>query len=418
MNRVILHSDMNCYYASVEHLYHPELKDKPVAVGGDPEKRHGIVLTADYNAKKYGVKTGMTLREAYDLCPQITFVPPHMDRYLRFSRMAREIYADYTDRQEPFGIDESWLDVTESASVRGDGYKIAREISDRIKYELGLTVSIGVSYNKIFAKLGSDYKKPDAITTFYENERETKAWPLPASKLLYVGRSTTRRLKKIGINTIGDIANAEEEILVSHLGKMGSVLKCFALGYDASPVKKEGASAPIKSIGNSITTCRDLLDLEDVKLVLYALSESVSRRLRENGFSCRTVEVHLRDNSLFSFTRQRPLKHPSDITSEIAEAGVGLVRDNYDFSRPLRSIGIRGCDLIEGEYWDQGSIFETPELREKRMLMDRAVDSIRDRFGYYSVQRGLMLNDRGLSALNAREDHIVHPVGYDLSPQP
>ena len=415
MGRVILHSDMNCYYASVEHLYHPELAGKPVAVGGDPEKRHGIVLTADYTAKKYGVKTGMTLKEAYELCPQITFIRPNMDRYLRFSRMAREIYADYTDRQEPFGIDECWLDVTESASVMGDGYKIAREISDRVKYELGLTVSIGVSYNKIFAKLGSDYKKPDAITTFYESERENKAWPLPVSKLLYVGRSTTRKLKKIGITTIGELACAREEILRSHLGKMGSVLKCFAMGCDDSPVKKEGKSAPIKSIGNSITTCRDLKDKEDVKIVLYALSESVARRLRDNGFSCRTVEVGFRDNGLFSFTRQRPIGHPSDITSEIAETGMRLVEDNYDFSRPLRSIGIRGCDLIEGGWWDQGSVFETPEMREKKRKMDKAVDSIRDRFGYYSVQRGLMLEDRGLSSVNAREDHTVHPIGYDLS---
>ncbi len=415
MERVILHSDMNCYYAGVEHLYHPELKGKPIAVGGDPQKRHGIVLTADYMAKKYGVKTGMTLKEAYALCPCITFISPHMDRYLRFSRMAREIYGEYTDRQEPFGIDECWLDVTESASVKGDGYKIAREISRRIKEELGLTVSIGVSYNKIFAKLGSDYKKPDAITSFYRWERESKAWPLAASKLLYVGRRTAVKLHKIGINTIGDIANAREDILTDHLGKMGSVLKAFALGYDDSPVKKEGASAPVKSIGNGITTVRDLENIEDVKVVLYALSESVAKRLRENGFSCKTVEIHFRDNGLMSFTRQRPLKHPSDITAEIAEAGVGIVRDNYDFRKPLRSIGIRGCDLIEGSYWDQGDIFQDPKEREKRMQMDRAVDNIRERFGYYSIQRGLMLNDRGLSSINAREDHTVHPVAFDFS---
>lgn len=168
--RTILHSDCNCFYASVEHLYHPELRDRPVAVGGDPEARHGIVLTADYMAKRRGVKTGMALWQARQVCPELIFLPPRMDLYLRFSRMTHEIYAEYTDRQEPFGCDECWLDVTESADIRGNGLQIAQEISGRIKKELGITVSIGVSYNKIFAKLGSDYKKPDAITTMGRDE--------------------------------------------------------------------------------------------------------------------------------------------------------------------------------------------------------------------------------------------------------
>src|SRR5574344_832892 len=232
MGRTILHSDANCFYASVEHLHHPELNGKPVAVGGDPEARHGIVLTADYIAKKRGVKTGMALWQAKQACPEITFLPPRMDLYLRFSNMAHEIYADYTDLQEPFGIDESWLDVTSSATIKGDGYKIAQEISNRMKSELGITVSIGVSFDKIYAKLGSDYKKPDAITTMYKDEFRQKAWKLPVSDLLYVGRSTNQKLLKIGIKTIGDLARMDEHILVNHLGKMGSVLWAFANGYD------------------------------------------------------------------------------------------------------------------------------------------------------------------------------------------
>lgn len=213
MSRTILHSDMNCFYASVEMLHHPELAGKPMAVGGDPEARHGIVLTANYIAKRAGVKTGMALWQARQVCPEIIFVPPRMDLYLRFSRMAQEIYSEYTDQREPFGIDESWLDVTASTSIKGDGMKIAKEISSRIKYELGVTVSIGVSWNKIFAKLGSDYKKPDAITEFSKDNYKDIAWKLPVGDLLMVGRSTERTMKKLGICTIGDLAGAEPSIL-------------------------------------------------------------------------------------------------------------------------------------------------------------------------------------------------------------
>lgn len=309
MERTILHSDINCCYAAIEHLHHPELAGKPLAVGGDPESRHGIVLTADYIAQKYGVKTGMALWQAKQVCPDITFISPRMDLYLRFSRMAHEIYSEYTDLQEPYGIDESWLDVSASSSIKGDGYKIAEEISNRMKSELGITVSIGVSFDKIYAKLGSDYKKPDAITTMYKDEFRQKAWKLPASDLLYVGRSTNQKLLKIGIKTIGDLARMDEHILVNHLGKMGSVLWAFANGYDESPVRLEDTHAPIKSVGNSTTTPRDLENDEDVKIVLYILAESVAARLRENGFRCRVVEISIRDNELFSFTRQKKIDH-------------------------------------------------------------------------------------------------------------
>ena len=268
MNRTILHSDCNCFYASVELLHHPELRGKPVAVGGDPEARHGIVLTADYTAKRYGVKTGMALWQAKQVCPDITFLPPRMDLYLRFSRMAQEIYADYTDKREPYGIDESWLDVTDSATLKGDGFHIAQEISSRMKKELGITVSAGVSFNKIFAKLGSDYKKPDAITTMYEDEFQRKAWCLPVSDLLYVGNATNKKLYSMGIRTIGDLAKSDETLLVRKLGKMGSILWAFANGYDESPVKLENTSAPVKSVGNSTTTPRDMETDEDVKIVL------------------------------------------------------------------------------------------------------------------------------------------------------
>ena len=412
MERTILHSDINCCYAAIEYLHHPELAGKPLAVGGDPESRHGIVLTADYIAKKYGVKTGMALWQAKQVCPDITFISPRMDLYLRFSRMAHEIYSEYTDLQEPYGIDECWLDVTASSSIKGDGYKIAEEISNRMKSELGITVSIGVSFDKIYAKLGSDYKKPDAITTMYKDEFREKAWKLPASDLLYVGRSTSRKLSKLGIKTIGDLAKTDEHILVNHLGKMGSVLWAFANGYDESPVRVENTHAPIKSVGNSTTTPRDLENDEDVKIVLYILAESVAARLRENGFRCRVVEISVRDNELFSFTRQKKLDHATNITGEIADYAYQIFKANYDWRKPIRSVGVRGADLVTDNYWEQIDMFSSVELREKQMKVDAAVDDIRRRFGFYSIQRGLMYRDRELSAVNAREDHVVHPHGY------
>ena len=411
MGRTILHSDVNCFYASVEHLHHPELEGKPIAVGGDPESRHGIILTADYIAKKHGVKTGMALWQAKQVCPELTFIAPRMDLYLRFSRMAHEIYGDYTDLQEPYGIDESWLDVSASASVKGDGVKIAEEISNRMKKELGITVSIGISYNKIFAKLGSDYKKPDAITTMYENEFQTKAWALPVSDLLYVGRSTHQKLARFGIKSIGDLARTDEKMLNLQLGKMGSILWAFANGYDDSPVKIENTHAPIKSVGNSTTTPRDLLTDEDVKIVLYMLSESVASRLRKNGFRCRVVEISVRDNELYSFTRQHKIMNATNITAEIAEEAYRIFKENYTWKKPIRSVGVRGADLVTDNYWEQIDLFMNMEQREKQMKVDSAIDVLRKRFGYFCIQRGLMYQDTALSALDA-STHTVHPHGY------
>ncbi len=411
-DRTILHSDINCCYAAIEHLHHPELAGKPLAVGGDPEARHGIVLTADYIAKKHGVKTGMALWQAKQVCPEINFISPRMDLYLRFSKMAHEVYGEYTDLQEAYGIDESWLDVTDSVSIKGDGEKIATDISNRMKSELGITVSVGVSFNKIFVKLGSDYKKPDAITTMHRDEYREKAWPLPASDLLYVGRSTSVKLQRLGIRTIGDLATTDEKILHSQLGKMGDILWAFANGYDDSPVKYENAHAPIKSIGNSTTTPRDLVNDQDVRIVLTILAESVAARLRENGFKCRVVEISVRDNGLFSFTRQRKINHATNVTREIAEEAYRLFKENYNWQKPIRSVGVRGTDLVNDNYWEQIDLFSSVEFREKQMKVDEAVDTIRKRFGFYSVQRGLMYFDRALSAVDAKAEHTVHPHGY------
>lgn len=411
MERTILHVDMNCFYASVEMLHHPELEGQPLAVGGDPEARHGIVLTANYIAKRCGVKTGMALWQARQACPEIVFVPPRMDLYLRFSDMAREIYSEYTDKIEPYGIDEAWLDVTESTGIKGDGLKIAQEISSRIKYELGVTVSIGVSWNKIFAKLGSDYKKPDAVTSFHRGNYQKIVWQLPVSDLLYVGRQTDKKLKKVGIHMIGELAQADERFLESYLGKMGLVLWSFANGYDSDPVCVEGYEAPVKSIGNSTTTPRDLENDLDVWLILMALSESVSARLRKHGFKCNVVEISIRDNGLYSITRQRKLNQPTNITDEIAKTAFQIFQDSYRWEHPIRSLGVRGSDLVMEDIPIQLDLFADQAKREKQEKMDRAVDEIRRRYGYFSVQRAAMYQDKMLSHLDAGT-HTVHPHSY------
>ena len=412
MDRVIIHSDANCFYASVEMLYHPEFAGKPLAVGGDPEARHGIVLTANYIAKKHGVKTGMALWQARQACPDVIFVPPRMDLYLKFSSMLREIYGEYTDKIEPYGCDEAWLDVSDSISLKGDGRKIADEISVRVKKELGITVSEGISWNKIYAKLGSDYKKPDAITEFNRENYKSLIWKLPASDLLYVGRSTNRTLAKCGIQTIGDPACTDPDFLLKTLGKMGLVIHSFANGWDESPVATEGYSAPIKSIGNSTTTPRDLENDLDVQIIFMALAESVSARLRKHGFKCNTVAISIRDNSLYHFSRQMHLREPTDITDEIMNAAMELFRNNYDWSHPIRSLGVRGADLVTADIPVQMSLFMNEEKRAKQEKMDKAVDEIRRRFGYFSIQRAFMYQDKILSKLDAQGSHTVHPVGY------
>ena len=307
-HRHILHVDQNCFYASVEMQRHPELRDKPLAVCGSQEERHGIVLTANYIAKPYGVKTGMAIWQARQRCPDLVILPPDMDEYIRISHMAREIYEDYTDQVEPFGLDESWLDVTGSVGLFGDPMTIAREISGRIKFELGITASIGVADNKITAKLGSDYKKPDAITRIGEDNYKEIVFPLPVEDLLYVGPATSKKLRAIGVSTIGRLAECPVEVLVRRLGKMGAVLHTFANGRDISPVQRSDHIPNIKSVGNSATTPRDLENEEDVKLMLILLAESVCCRMRELVSRCTVVEIYVRDTELNSFCRQRKLE--------------------------------------------------------------------------------------------------------------
>ena len=412
MARHILHVDQNCFYAAVEMQRHPELRDLPLAVCGSQEERHGIVLTANYIAKPYGVKTGMAIWQARQRCPNLVILPPDMDEYIRFSRMAREIYEDYTDQIEPFGLDESWLDVTGSVGLFGDPMTIAREISSRIKFELGITASIGVSDNKITAKLGSDYKKPDAITRIEADNYKELAYPLPVEDLLYVGPATSRKLRAIGISTIGRLAECPVDVLVRRLGKMGAVLHTFANGQDTSPVQRSDHIPNIKSVGNSATTPRDLQSEEDVKLMLYLLAESVCARMRELASRCTVVEIYVRDTELNSICRQRKLCAPSCSSQELTEVGLDLFRRNYCWDRPVRSIGIRGAGLVEAEGTVQLSLYAEDQRRDKWERIDAAVDHLRQRYGYMSVRRALMDSDPLLGHINVKDGHTVHPVGY------
>ena len=412
MTRHILHVDQNCFYASVEMQRHPELRDKPLAVCGSQEERHGIVLTANYLAKPYGVKTGMAIWQARQRCPDLVILPPDMDEYIRFSRMAREIYEDYTDQIEPFGLDESWLDVTGSVGLFGDPMTIAREISGRIKFELGITASIGLSNNKITAKLGSDYKKPDAITRIEADNYKEIAYPLPVEDLLYVGPATSRKLRGIGISTIGRLAECPVDILVRRLGKMGAVLHAFANGQDVSPVQRSDHIPNIKSVGNSATTPRDLETEADVKLMLYLLAESVCSRMRELASRCTVVEIYVRDTQLNSIVRQRKLQAPSCSSQELAETGLDIFRHNYRWDRPVRSIGLRGAGLVEDLGTMQLSLYAEDQKRDKWERIDATVDHLRQRYGYMSVRRALMDSDPLLGHINVKDGHTVHPVGY------
>lgn len=391
---------------------HPELRDKPLAVCGSQEERHGIVLAANYIAKPYGVKTGMAVWQARQRCPHLVMLPPDMGEYIRFSQMAREIYEDYTDQIEPFGLDENWLDVTGSVGMFGSPMTIAREISDRMKFELGITCSIGVADNKITAKLGSDYKKPDAITRIERDNYREVVYPLPVEDLLYVGPATSKKLRGLGISTIGGLAQAPLDTLTRKLGKMGTVLQTFALGLDPSPVQKSSHIPNIKSVGNSATTPRDMTCDSDVELMLLLLAESVASQMRELASRCTVVEVYIRDVELNSFCRQRKLEVPTCSSDEIAQTACDLFRQNYRWVRPLRSIGVRGAGLVEATAGTQLSLYPEETRRDKWERIDAAVDRLRQRYGYRSIQRARLFTDPLLGAINPKDNHTVHPIGY------
>lgn len=412
MKRFILHSDLNNFYASVESLYRPEIRNKAVVVVGDEEKRHGIVLAKNYIAKEYSIKTGDTVWEARQKCGcELVCVPARFDLYLQISKMVKKIYREYSDRVESFGVDEAWIDISHLVDNYEDAKKVADNIRVRIIAEIGLTVSIGVSFNKIFAKLGSDLKKPNATVVISEDSYKNDVWSLPVSDLLYVGRATTKKFVRGNIKTIGDLANADIKYLRLTLGKMGEVLWQFANGLDISEVSRICDSEKIKSFGNSTTCPIDLSRNEQVKSIIYMLSESVAERMKEKGFYAKSVSIWIKDTKLNSFDRQMQLSSPTNVSEDIATACYKLFLDNFDWHIDVRAIGVRVGHLMEGKI--QYDLFETGNNLERKQKVEHVVESLRERFGYNIIRRGNILAYDSLSPLNPHSEiHIIHPKGF------
>ncbi len=407
MDRQILHIDIDGCYASIELVYRPELRGRPVAVGGDVEMRHGIILAKNQEAKRFGIKTAEPIHQALAKCPELVILKPNHRLYESFARKVRAVYAEYTDRVEPFGLDEAWLDVTANPAMPGGTVGLARLIQTRVREELGVTVSVGVSFNKVFAKLGSDYQKPEGLTVIGRENFRSIVWPLPVEALLYVGPATRRKLNDRSVYTIGDLAAADPAALQSWLGKMGGMLGAFARGEDNAPVAFMGEESAMKSVGNSTTTPRDLTCERDASIVLLVLCESVAERLREGGYMARTVQLGLRDSSLQWTERQLRLENPTCTSDVLHEAALKLLRANWRWPKPVRAIGLRTTDLIGGAQPEQLTLFADAHTREKRERLERSVDDIRRRFGRDAIRRAAVTIDESLLGSDRREENMA-----------
>ena len=393
MERAILHSDLNCFYASVEMMLDPSLRGKAVAVCGSTEDRHGIVLAKSEKAKKAGIKTGMVNWEARQLCKDLIVVPPQYDQYLKYSKLTQSIYQRYTDLIEPFGMDECWLDVTGSRMVCGDAMTIAEDIRRSVREELGLTVSIGVSYNKIFAKLGSDMKKPDAITEIRRDTFQEKVWPLHCSEMIYCGRATTAKLANFGIHTIGDVAKTDPSFLKQLLGVNGVALWRYANGTDSSRVMHRDFVSPVKSVGHGITCVSDLENDEEVWKVILALCQDVGHRLRLHELSARGVQIAVRGNDLFGSQFQCKLPFRTQLPSEIGAAAFRLFQERYRWGSKVRAVTVRAIDLVSQNEADQLSMFVDTERLTRREKLEDAIEELRGRFGKHAITYGILLGD-------------------------
>ena len=394
--RSILHCDLNNFYASVECLERPELKDGYVAVCGSQEDRHGIVLAKNERAKKAGVKTGMVIWEAKRLCPELVIIEPDMAKYLEYSKKVRKIYAEYTDLIEPFGIDEAWLDVTASSKIFGTAFNIAETLRKRVKEEIGLTISVGVSFNKVFAKLASDMKKPDATTVIDVNDFKKIVYPLPVNDMIYVGKSSTKKLNSIGIKTIGDIASSDVKSLTALLGKWGEYLYDYATGNDNSPVINAELEGEIKSVSNSTTCYRDLINDEEVKTVFYAMAESVFERAKAYGLGkFKVVSIFIKDSKLIGLIRQKTLAKPSILVETMCKTAMELFKENYTWENPVRTVGI-GISHFTDEPL-QMDMFTDDKAEKKKEKLQNCVSEINKKYGKSSIERGIMLTDKHLT---------------------
>ena len=405
-DRAILHSDANCFYASVETVLNPEFRGKAIAVCGSPEERHGIVLAKSEKAKRAGVKTGMANWQAKQCCRDLIIVPPQYDYYLKFSKLLHGIYRRYTDQVEPFGMDECWLDVTYSP---GDPMEIAEEIRQAVKDELGLTVSIGVSFNKVFAKLGSDYKKPDAITQISKEHFKEIVWPLPCSELLYCGNATTAKLGSMGVRTIGGIASLPVEVMQRKFGKNGVALWKYANGLDDSRVAHQDYTAPAKSVGHGITCVADLENMDEARKVIFALSLDIGYKLRYMNLRATGVQLYVRNSELSFCSWQKRLEMATQDEGTIALAAYSLLEEKYSWRNPIRSITVTAIQLDSSQNPTQLSMLLDYERLVRREKLNESIDTIRDRYGKYAVIPALVLDEKKMPVGNDRE--IIMP-GY------
>ena len=399
MARTILHCDLNSFYASVELLSHPELRQQPVAVCGDPDSRKGIILAKNEPAKRCGVKTAETIWQARQKCPDLVFLPPHHDQYRQFSRIINDIYGQYTDLVEPFGIDESWLDITGSMHLfGGDARAIADGIRRRISQELGLTLSIGVSFNKVFAKLGSDYRKPDATTVIPPESWQEIVWPLPLNSLLYAGPAAQRALGQYGIHTIGDLAAVEPVLPQRLLGKLGRQLWDFANGRDTAPVRPQHEKEPVKSVGNSFTFRENLISREQVLQGMSLLCDSVASRLRHQNLYCGAVQIGLRDPAFRNISRQKQLACSTHSMRDLLRTAMELTDCIWKPPSPLRLLSVTALSLTDRlETYKQVSLFVPQQSAGEAKLerLEETVDAIRKKYGGKAIAYGDTLSQAG-----------------------
>lgn len=410
MKRIVLHSDLNNFYASVECLLHPELRDKYVAVCGNKKDRHGIVLAKNQRAKLMGVSTGEAIWEAQRKCPELIVVPPTFDEYLKYSNIVRQIYLRYTNQVESFGMDECWLDVTGSTTLFGSGRQIAEEIRQTVKSETGLTVSVGVSFNKVFSKLASDMKKPDAVTEITEEEFKEKIWKLPASAMLGVGRKFEKNLKSQCIYTIGDLANTPAEFLIKRYGKIGQTAWEYANGRDFSPVHDSEYVSPIKSIGNGITCTCDLKDEREVKNVILYLARSVCHRLRQNRLMAGGVAISVKDNTLKTNEYQAQLPFPTVSVQRITEFAFKLFCKKHRGKNDIRAISVRAINLQEDGVSVQTSLFFDMNRLDKELKAEDAMESIRNKFGKNAITYGSLMGDIKVPVNADKEIILPHSI--------
>jgi len=385
MDRVILHCDLNCFYASVELLSHPDLREVPTAVCGDPTSRHGIILAKNEPAKRFGVQTAETIWQAKKKCPDLVLLPPHHDLYRAYSKKVNAIYDEYTDLVEPFGIDESWLDVTHTLHLfGGDARALADTLRARMKEELGLTLSVGVSFNKVFAKLGSDYKKPDATTVISRDNWRQLVRPLPVGALLYVGGAARKLLKEYGIETIGQLADCREDMLETLMGKMGTQLHGYANGLDQDPVRSRYDAEPVKSVGNSTTFPKNLTTRQEIQAGIAVLADSVATRLRHLGMYAGGVQVTVRDPQFHDRSRQCQLPSPTHLIRDLTETAMDLTGQLWKPPAPVRALAVTAIHLTqEGETYEQVDLFTAPAApkKEKQEKLEAAMDRIRNKYG-------------------------------------